>query len=82
MRYAQGGGLTAERRAFRERLRREGRALGPGDDTTVVARDLRVTVRSVQAVTAAKLRAAAISPDSPPYAVPHSFARPAGPLSL
>lgn len=23
MRYAQGGGLTAERRAFRERLRRE-----------------------------------------------------------
>ncbi|MCT9077883.1 winged helix-turn-helix domain-containing protein [Streptomyces fulvoviolaceus] len=49
MRYAQGGGLTAERRAFRERLR--GEAAGRfvrGDDTAVVARDLRVTVRSVQ----------------------------------
>ncbi|WP_443062357.1 IS630 family transposase [Streptomyces sp. NBC_00457] len=49
MRYAQGGGLTAERRAFRERLRREAaERFVRGDDNAVVARDLRVTVRSVQ----------------------------------
>ena len=49
MRYAQGGGLTAERRAFRERLRTEAaERFARGDDTAVVAHDLRVTVRSVQ----------------------------------
>lgn len=49
MRYAQGGGLTAERRAFREQLRREAaERFVRGDATTVVARHLRVTVRSVQ----------------------------------
>lgn len=49
MRYAQGGGLTAERRAFREQLRREAaERFVRGDATAAVARDLRVTVRSVQ----------------------------------
>lgn len=49
MRYAQGGGLTSERRAFRERLRREAaERFARGDANAVVARNLRVTVRSVQ----------------------------------
>ncbi|MEV4399996.1 winged helix-turn-helix domain-containing protein [Nonomuraea spiralis] len=49
MRYAQGGGLTAERRAFREGLRIQaaGRFVA-GEDNAVIARDLRVSVRSVQ----------------------------------
>ncbi|MFD7669291.1 winged helix-turn-helix domain-containing protein [Streptomyces sp. NPDC059788] len=49
MRYAQGGGLTAERRAFRERLRQEAaERFACGDEVAVIAHDLRVTVRSVQ----------------------------------
>jgi transposase len=49
MRYAQGGGLTAERRAFRERLRIQAAGrFGAGQDNAVIARDLRVSVRSVQ----------------------------------
>ncbi|MCD9166309.1 transposase [Streptomyces albireticuli] len=49
MRYPQGGGLTAERSAFRERIRME--AAGTfvaGQENAQVARQLRVSVRSVQ----------------------------------
>ncbi|WP_442814330.1 helix-turn-helix domain-containing protein [Streptomyces sp. NBC_01808] len=49
MRYAQGGGLTEERRAFREKLRLEAaERFRAGDDNAVIARDLRISVRSVQ----------------------------------
>ncbi|MFD7663925.1 winged helix-turn-helix domain-containing protein [Streptomyces sp. NPDC059788] len=49
MRYAQGGGLTAERREFRERLRRRAvERFARGETNPVIARDLRVSVRSVQ----------------------------------
>ncbi|MEN2424344.1 winged helix-turn-helix domain-containing protein [Streptomyces rimosus] len=49
MRYAQGGGITAERRAFRERLRMEAaERFARGEETAAIARDLRVTARSVQ----------------------------------
>ncbi|MGW1273383.1 IS630 family transposase [Streptomyces sp. NPDC002491] len=49
MRYAQGGGLTAERRLFRERIRYEaGERFVRGERTAVVARDLRVSERSVE----------------------------------
>lgn len=49
MRYAQGGGLTDERRAFRERLRLEAaERFVRGEDNAVVAHDLRVSLRSVQ----------------------------------
>nr|WP_189135697.1 winged helix-turn-helix domain-containing protein [Wenjunlia tyrosinilytica] len=49
MRYAQGGGLTDERRAFREKLRMEAcERFVHGDENAVIARDLRVSVRSVQ----------------------------------
>jgi transposase len=49
MRYPQGGGLTAERRAFRERLRlRAAERFARGEDNKVIARQLRVSVRSVQ----------------------------------
>ncbi|MFI6688375.1 winged helix-turn-helix domain-containing protein [Streptomyces sp. NPDC050485] len=49
MRYPQGGGLTAERRAFRERIRMEAAEMfAAGQDYTVVAKQLRVSVRSVQ----------------------------------
>ncbi|WP_370666114.1 helix-turn-helix domain-containing protein [Streptomyces sp. IBSBF 2507] len=49
MRYAQGGGLTDERRAFREKLRMEAaERFRQGDENTVIAHDLRVSVRSVQ----------------------------------
>jgi transposase len=49
MRYAQGGGLTDERRAFREKLRMEAaERFTQGDENTVIAHDLRVSVRSVQ----------------------------------
>ncbi|MEW2570201.1 winged helix-turn-helix domain-containing protein [Streptomyces sp. NPDC047070] len=49
MRYPQGGGLTAERRAFRERLRLEAVDLfAAGHGNVVVAKQLRVSVRSVQ----------------------------------
>ena len=49
MRYPQGGGLTAERQAFRERVRME--AVGmfvDGRGSTEIAKELRVSVRSVQ----------------------------------
>ncbi|MEU0593926.1 winged helix-turn-helix domain-containing protein [Streptomyces ardesiacus] len=49
MRYPQGGGLTAERRAFRERLRMEAAGMfADGQDNAVVAKELRVSVPSVQ----------------------------------
>ncbi|WP_446459228.1 IS630 family transposase [Streptomyces vinaceus] len=49
MRYGEGGGLTAERRAFREqvRLAAAGR-FAAGEKTAVIAKDLRVSVRSVE----------------------------------
>ncbi|MFJ8053156.1 helix-turn-helix domain-containing protein [Streptomyces luteogriseus] len=49
MRYAQGGGLTDERRAFRERLRlKAAERFVRGDENAVIAHGLRVSVRSVQ----------------------------------
>ncbi len=49
MRYAQGGGLTAERREFRERLRLQAvERFARGETNAVIARELRVSVRSVQ----------------------------------
>src|SRR6185437_8234545 len=49
MRYPQGGGLTAERRAVRERLRlHAAEGFARGEDNRVIARQLRVSVRSVQ----------------------------------
>ncbi|MEV0267143.1 winged helix-turn-helix domain-containing protein [Streptomyces sp. NPDC050617] len=49
MRYAQGGGLTDERRAFRERLRLEAaERFALGEENMVIAHELRVSVRSVQ----------------------------------
>ncbi|WP_202469384.1 winged helix-turn-helix domain-containing protein [Streptomyces sp. SID2888] len=49
MRYAQGGGLTDERRVFREKLRLEAAArFIQGDENAVIAHNLRVKVRSVQ----------------------------------
>ncbi|MFE9722567.1 helix-turn-helix domain-containing protein [Streptomyces sp. NPDC005794] len=49
MRYAQGGGLAAERRTFRERLRQEAaERFAVGDEVAVIAHDLRITVHSVQ----------------------------------
>jgi transposase len=49
MRYPQGGGLTAERRAFREQIRVEAAArFAAGQDSAVIARELRVHIRSVQ----------------------------------
>jgi transposase len=49
VRYAQGGGLTDERRVFREKLRLEAaERFAQGDETPVIAHDLRVSVRSVQ----------------------------------
>ncbi|WP_455770670.1 helix-turn-helix domain-containing protein [Streptomyces antibioticus] len=49
MRYAQGGGLSAERRAFREQIRLDaGETFAAGSDNTEVAKVLRVHVRSVQ----------------------------------
>ncbi len=48
MGYAQGGGLTAERRVFRERLRMEAaERFAQGEESTVIAHDLLVGVRSV-----------------------------------
>ncbi|WP_125051497.1 winged helix-turn-helix domain-containing protein [Streptomyces paromomycinus] len=49
MRYPQGGGLSADRRAFREHIRMDAGAMfvaGQGND--VIAKQLRVSVRSVQ----------------------------------
>ncbi|MFF7679028.1 helix-turn-helix domain-containing protein [Actinacidiphila glaucinigra] len=49
MRYAWGGGLSDERRAFRMRLRLEAaERFVQRDDNAVIAHDLRVGVRSVQ----------------------------------
>ncbi|WUC39618.1 winged helix-turn-helix domain-containing protein [Streptomyces sp. NBC_00557] len=49
MRYAQGGGLTAQRRRFRERIRYEaGARFVGGERTAVIAKDLRVSERSVE----------------------------------
>ncbi|MEU1465235.1 helix-turn-helix domain-containing protein [Streptomyces sp. NPDC005727] len=49
MRYPQGGGLTAERQQFREelRLKAAGR-FAQGEASSAIAKDLRVSVRSVQ----------------------------------
>ncbi|MET7830580.1 helix-turn-helix domain-containing protein [Streptomyces sp. NPDC005386] len=44
-----GGGLTAERRAFREGIRLQAsERFAAGEKTTVIAKDLRVSVRSVE----------------------------------
>ncbi len=49
VRYAQGGGLTAERRAFREQVRmRAAERFTQGVDNAVIACELRVSIRSVQ----------------------------------
>lgn len=49
MRHPQDGGLSDERRAFRERIRREAAEMfGADQANTAVAKQLRVTVRSVQ----------------------------------
>ncbi|MFH8406689.1 winged helix-turn-helix domain-containing protein [Streptomyces sp. NPDC018019] len=49
MRYPQGGGLTAERQAFRERIRMEAaRMFAAGQSNHLVAKRLRISVRSVQ----------------------------------
>ncbi|WP_188197863.1 winged helix-turn-helix domain-containing protein [Nonomuraea sp. SYSU D8015] len=49
MRYPQGGGLTAERRAFRESIRRQAaERFLQGTPSSVIAKELRVSVRSVQ----------------------------------
>uniref|UniRef100_UPI003570AC2B helix-turn-helix domain-containing protein n=1 Tax=Streptomyces alanosinicus TaxID=68171 RepID=UPI003570AC2B len=49
LRYAQGGGPTAERRRFRERIRHEaGERFARGERTAVIAKDLRVSERSVE----------------------------------
>lgn len=49
MRYPQGGGLTPERQAFRERIRMEaGERFAAGASNAEIAKELRVTVRSVQ----------------------------------
>ncbi|MEU8837264.1 winged helix-turn-helix domain-containing protein [Streptomyces sp900116325] len=49
MRYPEGGGLTAERRAFREGIRlKAGVRFAAGEKTAVIAKDLRVSVRSVE----------------------------------
>ncbi len=49
VRYPQGGGLTPERQAFRERIRLEtAEQFAAGVSNAEVAKDLRVSVRSVQ----------------------------------
>ncbi|MEV1053824.1 winged helix-turn-helix domain-containing protein [Streptomyces sp. NPDC049887] len=49
MRDPEGGGLTAERRAFREKIRLQaGARFAAGEKTAVIAKDLRVSVRSVE----------------------------------
>ncbi|MDH6222457.1 hypothetical protein M2283_009808 [Streptomyces pseudovenezuelae] len=49
MRYALGGGLTAERRQLRERIPYEaGERFAWGEKTAVIAKDLRVSERSVE----------------------------------
>jgi transposase-like protein len=49
MRYAQGGGLTPEEQEKRDRLRLEAtERFTQGDQTEAIARELRVTARSVR----------------------------------
>ncbi|MFD5933500.1 helix-turn-helix domain-containing protein [Streptomyces sp. NPDC060333] len=49
VRYPEGGGLTAERRAFREGIRLQaGERFVAGEKTAVIAKELRVSVRSVE----------------------------------
>ncbi|MGW6893157.1 IS630 family transposase [Streptomyces chartreusis] len=49
MRYAQGGGLSDERRQFREGIRlRAAERFAAGEPSSVIAKELRVSVRSVQ----------------------------------
>ncbi|WP_455351211.1 helix-turn-helix domain-containing protein [Streptomyces sp. SYSU K217416] len=49
MRYPQGGGLTADRQQFREGLRLQAaERFARGECSTAIARELRVSVRSVQ----------------------------------
>ncbi|MFR9757592.1 winged helix-turn-helix domain-containing protein [Streptomyces sp. TR06-5] len=49
MRCPQGGGLTAERQRFREELRLQAaERFARGEGSTAIAKDLRVSVRSVQ----------------------------------
>jgi len=49
MRYPQGGGLTAERQQFREELRlKVAERFAQGEASSAIAKDLRVSVRSVQ----------------------------------
>ncbi|MFE6892025.1 winged helix-turn-helix domain-containing protein [Streptomyces sp. NPDC057694] len=49
MRYPQGGGLTDQRRAFREGIRMQAAEMfAEGQENTTIAKRLRVDVRSVQ----------------------------------
>ncbi|MFD3557864.1 winged helix-turn-helix domain-containing protein [Streptomyces goshikiensis] len=49
MRYPEGGGLPAERRAFREGIRlHASEKFAAGEKTAVIAKDPRVSVRSVE----------------------------------
>ncbi|MFI6663119.1 helix-turn-helix domain-containing protein [Streptomyces sp. NPDC050523] len=49
MRYAHGGGLTAERQHVRERIRFEaGERFARGEKIAVITKDLRVSERSVE----------------------------------
>ncbi|MFF4427386.1 helix-turn-helix domain-containing protein [Streptomyces sp. NPDC001549] len=49
LRYPEGGGLTAERRAFREGIRLQaGERFVAGEKTEVIAKELWVSVRSVE----------------------------------
>jgi hypothetical protein len=49
VRYPEGGGLIAERRAFREGVRLQaGERFEVGEKTAVIAKELRVSVRSVE----------------------------------
>ncbi|MCZ1011474.1 hypothetical protein O1L68_37580 [Streptomyces lydicus] len=49
MRYPQGGGLTTERQQFREELRlKAAERFAQGEASSLIAKDLRVSVRSVQ----------------------------------
>lgn len=49
MRYAQGGGLSDERRQFREGIRmKAAERFAAGEPSSAIAKELRVSVRSVQ----------------------------------
>jgi hypothetical protein len=48
MRYPQGGGLTTERQAFRERIRMEAAVRFAAGASNGTAKELRVSVRSVE----------------------------------